>query len=137
MVNFYSGFVVPKSVENTNNMFERIRELREKYGDDQDAIRRESAAYRAQHPVYPGSVHDVADHIEHIIKIAGIDYVGIGSDYDGIGTVPKQLEDVASYPNLTQALLDRGYSEEDIHKILCGNILRVMKEAEAVAARAK
>ena len=134
MVNFYSGFVVPASVKNTNTMFERMRALREKYGDDQEAIRRESAAFRAQHPVYPGSVHDVADHVDHIVKVAGIDHVGIGSDYDGIGTVPTQLEDVSTYPVLTQVLLDRGYSEEDIHKFMSGNILRVIQEAEAVAA---
>ena len=133
MVNFYSGFVVPESAENTKTMFERTRALREKYGDDQESIRRESAAFRAQHPVVPGSVHDVADHIDHIVRVAGIDHVGIGSDYDGIGTVPKQLEDVSMYPVLTQVLLDRDYSEEDIHKIMCGNILRVIQEAEAVA----
>lgn len=135
MVNFYSGFVVPESVKNTSDMFERSRALKEKYGDDEDAIRKETAAYRAKYPVLAGSVHDVVDHIEHIIKVAGIDHVGIGSDYDGISKLPKQLEDVASYPVLTQALLDRGYSEEDIHKFMSGNILRVIKEAEAVANR--
>lgn len=134
MVNFYSGFVVPESAANTRTMFERGRELRAKYGDDEEAIRRETAIYRRRHPVLPGTIHDVADHIDHIVKVAGIDHVGIGSDYDGIGTVPKGLEDVASYPNLTQVLVDRGYSEADIHKIMSGNILRVIKAAEAVAA---
>ncbi|HBE70053.1 MAG TPA: membrane dipeptidase [Planctomycetaceae bacterium] len=134
MVNFYSGFVVPESAANTRTMFERGRELRAKYGDDEEAIRKETAIYRRRHPVLPGTIHDVADHIDHIVKVAGIDHVGIGSDYDGIGTVPKGLEDVASYPNLTQVLVDRGYSESDIHKIMSGNILRVIKAAEAVAA---
>lgn len=134
MVNFYSGFIVPESVKNTNSMFERMRDLREKYGDDEDAIRRESAAFRLKHPVFPGSVHDVADHIDHIVKIAGIDHVGLGSDYDGIGTVPKQLEDVSTYPVITQVLLDRGYSEADIHKIMSGNILRVIEAAELAAS---
>ncbi len=137
MINFYSGFVVPKSAENTRTMFERMRALRERFGDDQEAIRRESAAFRAKHPVFPGSVHDVADHIDHIVKVAGVEHVGIGSDFDGIGTVPKQLEDVSMYPVLTQVLLDRGYGEEAIHKIMNGNILRVMKRAEAVAAQAR
>jgi membrane dipeptidase len=135
MVNFYSGFVVPESVINTKTMFERTRALRQKYGDDEEAIRRESAAFRAKYPVVPGSVHDVADHIDHIVKIAGIDHVGIGSDFDGIPTVPKQLEDVSMYPVLTQVLLDRGYTEHDIHKIMSGNIMRVMKQAEQVAQR--
>lgn len=137
MVNFYSGFIVPESVKNTRTMFERMRALREKYGDDEESIRKESAAFAAQHPVLPGSVHDVADHIDHIAKVAGIDHVGIGSDFDGIGMVPKQLEDVSMYPVLTQVLLDRGYSEVDIHKIMSGNILRVIAEAEAVAEKAK
>lgn len=133
MVNFYSGFVVPESVRNTRSMFERKRELREKHGDDQEAIRRESAAYRAAHPVLPGTIHDVADHIDHIVQVAGIDHVGIGSDFDGIGTVPQQLEDVSMYPYLTQALLNRGYAEGDIHKFMSGNILRVIRQAEAIA----
>ncbi|MEM8734718.1 MAG: dipeptidase [Planctomycetota bacterium] len=135
MVNFYSGFIVPESVKNTNDMFERTRQLREKYGDDQEAIRKEAAAYRAKYPVYPGTVHDLVDHIDHIRKVAGIDHVGIGSDYDGVGMLPKQLEDVSTYPVITQALLDKGYSKEDIHKVMSGNILRVVQEAEAVAKR--
>lgn len=135
MVNFYSGFVVPASAENTRTMFERQRELEAKYGDDSEAIRREAAAFRAQHPIYPGSVHDVADHIDHIVQSAGIDHVGIGSDFDGIGTVPRQLEDVSMYPVLTQTLLERGYAEPEIHKILSGNVLRVMQGVERVAER--
>jgi membrane dipeptidase len=133
MVNFYSGFVVPAAAENTKQMFERTRELRQKYGDDEESIRKESAAYRLKYPVPPGTVHDVADHIDHIVRVAGIDHVGIGSDFDGITTVPKQLEDVSMYPVLTQVLLERGYSEQDIHKIMSGNILRVMREVERVA----
>lgn len=134
MVNFYSGFVVPEAVANTQNMFEQQRELRKKYGDDEEAIRKESATFKLRNPVVPGSVHDVADHIDHIVKVAGIDHVGIGSDFDGIGVVPKQLEDVSMYPVLTQVLLDRGYTEEAIHKIMSGNIMRVMRQAEQVAA---
>ncbi len=137
MINFYSGFVVPESVRITRDMFERSRALREKYGNDEEAIKKEEMAFRIANPIQPGSVHDVADHIDHIVKIAGIDHVGIGSDYDGIDMVPKQLEDVSSYPVLTQVLLNRGYSEEDIHKLMSGNILRLMKQAEAVAERLK
>ena len=137
MVNFFSGFIVPESTVNTRNMFERNRELKAKYGDDKEAIRKEMDAYELQYPVYAGSVHHVADHIDHLVKVAGIDHVGIGSDFDGIGTVPKQLEDVSMYPVLTQVLLDRGYKEEDIHKIMSGNILRVMKEMEDEAQRLK
>jgi membrane dipeptidase len=73
------------------------------------------------------------DHIEHIIKVAGIDHVGLGSDFDGITTVPKQLEDVSCYPYITQELLNRGHSSEEIHKILGGNLLRVFRQVEQVA----
>ncbi len=137
MVNFFSGFVVPESAVNTRNMFDQLRELRAKYPDDPAAIEKEMAAIRITHPVLPGSVHDVADHIDHIVKNAGIEHVGIGSDFDGISTVPKQLEDVSMYPVLTQVLLDRGYSEADIHKIMSENILRVLRQAEAVAQQLK
>lgn len=133
MVNFYSGFVVPESAENTRTMFERGRALREEYGDDQAAIDREQALYRVRHPILPGSVHDVANHIDHLVQVAGIEHVGIGSDFDGIGTVPKQLEDVSMYPVLTQVMLDRGFTEQAIHKIMSENILRVLGEAEKVA----
>ena len=135
MINFYSGFVVPESAKNTAQMFDQLRQWRQQYGDDAEAIRREQARFRLTHPVLPGSVHDVADHIDHVVKVAGIDHVGIGSDYDGIGTVPAQLEDVSKYPVLTQVLIDRGYSEEHIHQIMSGNILRVMRQAEQVAQR--
>lgn len=82
-----------------------------------------------------GSIHDVVDHIEHIIKVAGIDCVGLGSDFDGVPTLPTQLEDVSTYPLITQELLNRGYKEADIHRILGGNALRVLEEAEKVAAQ--
>jgi microsomal dipeptidase-like Zn-dependent dipeptidase len=72
---------------------------------------------------------DVVDHIEHVVKIAGIDYVGLGSDFDGVGdSLPTDLKSVADYPNLVYHLLKRGYSEEDIEKILSGNVLRVWQE---------
>ena len=74
----------------------------------------------------PG-VSDVADHIDYIVKLVGDDYVGIGADYDGIGYVPKGLEDVTKYPNLTEELKRRGYSNSSIKKILGGNVLRVLK----------
>jgi membrane dipeptidase len=68
-----------------------------------------------------------------VIKTAGIDHVGLGSDYDGIGSVPAQLEDVSSYPYITQELLNRGYKKADIHKVLGHNALRVLRQAEVVA----
>ena len=71
------------------------------------------------------------DHIEYIIKLVGVDYVGIGSDFDGIILPPQQLDDVTDYPLITKALVEKGYSEKDIDKILGGNLLRVLKANEA------
>jgi len=78
---------------------------------------------------------DVVAHIDHVRKIAGIDALGIGSDYDGVHCTPVGLEDVSKYPNLTRALLEKGYSAADIDKIYGGNFLRVMRAVEKVAAK--
>ena len=75
------------------------------------------------------------DHIDHIVRVAGIDHVGIGSDYDGVTVLPKQLESVATYPLITQALLDRGYTAVEIAKVMSGNVMRVIREADAVAEK--
>ena len=80
-------------------------------------------------------VTDVADHIDRVVELAGIDHVGIGSDYDGVGdSLPTGLKDVSQYPNLIAVLLERGYAEADIEKICSGNLLRVWREAERIAA---
>jgi membrane dipeptidase len=80
-----------------------------------------------------GTLATVVDHIEHVIKTAGIDHVGIGSDFDGVNSLPVGLEDVTTYSAITQELVNRGYQREEIHKVLGGNILRVMRAAERVA----
>lgn len=86
-----------------------------------------------QNEQQPGSIHDVVDHIQHIIKVAGIDHVGLGSDFDGVPRLPTQLEDVSMYPLITQEMLNRGHSADDIHKLLGGNVLRALEQAEQVA----
>jgi membrane dipeptidase len=68
-----------------------------------------------------------------MVRVAGVDHVGLGSDYDGVDSLPRQLEDVSTYPRITQALLDRGYEADEIRKILGDNLLRVLREAEQVA----
>ena len=80
------------------------------------------------------ALKDVADHIDHIRSVAGVDYIGLGADFDGITTVPVGLEDVSTYPLLTAELIRREYDDQDILKILGGNVLRVMREVEAKAA---
>ncbi|MBV7255616.1 dipeptidase [Pacificimonas sp. WHA3] len=91
--------------------------------------------WAAANPQPKATVQDAADHIDHIRKIAGIDHIGIGGDFDGIPTYPTGLEDVSAYPNLFAELLKRGYSAEDLKKISSGNVLRALEAAETVAAR--
>jgi len=132
MVNFFSGYVEPTAAKMMANMFDVERELRAKHPDEDD-YEKAKAAWREANPYPAGTVHDVIDHIDHIVKIAGVDHAGLGSDYDGVRLLPKQLEDVASYPVITQALLDRGYNDEEVRKIVGGNAIRALREAEAVA----
>jgi membrane dipeptidase len=91
------------------------------------------ALYYEQSPKVETSVSDVADHIEHVIELVGIDHVGIGSDFDGISSAPTGLEDASTYPNLIEELLRRGLSEQDIRKICGENLLRVWSEVEMTA----
>ncbi|MGH7482399.1 MAG: dipeptidase [Longimicrobiales bacterium] len=90
-------------------------------------------AWEREHPVPRASVADVADHIDHIREVAGIDHIGIGSDFDGISSVPIGLEDVSTFPVLFAELLRRGYSEQDLRKIAGLNVLRAMRAMEGVA----
>ena len=96
------------------------------------------AEWKRQHPAPRVTLSDVADHIEHIAKIAGVDHVGIGSDFDGVENVlPEGLGDVSTYPALLAELMRRGWSDADIAKLAGGNVLRVMARAEAVATSMK
>ncbi len=96
------------------------------------------AQFEAENGPFPfASLDDVLDHIDHVVALTGVDHVGIGSDFDGVGdSLPVGLKDVSAYPNLVQGLLDRGYTEADIRKILGENLLRVWSAAEAYAAQA-
>jgi membrane dipeptidase len=132
MVNFYSGYVVPEAARTRAKFLESRRELKVQFPDPAEyeaAVKRWDEA----HPISPGTVGTVVDHIDYIVKVAGVDHVGLGSDFDGISLAPRQLEDVSCYPNITQELVDRGYSESDIRKVLGGNTLRVLRRAEEVA----
>jgi len=89
--------------------------------------------WAAQFPRPP--LKSLIDHIDHVAKVAGVDHVGLGSDFDGVTSLPQDLDSVADLPKITAALYQRGYSKEDIHKILGGNLLRVMRDVEATAKR--
>ena len=134
MVNFFSGFIEPEAAKIMSTMFDVSRKLRKQYSDDGEfdaAVKR----WRAANPYPRGTIYDVVDHIDHIVKIAGIDHVGIGSDFDGVSKLPLGLEDVSTYPRITQLLLDREYSRRDIDKIMSGNMMRVIRQVERVAAQ--
>jgi membrane dipeptidase len=133
MINFFPGFVVPRSAQIMKNMFDKSRELRAQFPNEAD-YQRERRRWERQNDYPAGSIHDVVDHIDHIAKLIGVEHIGLGSDFDGITKTPAQLEDVSTYPLITQELLNRGYKPSDIHKIMSGNILRVMRGAEKVAA---
>ena len=85
-------------------------------------------------PPPPATLADVVEHVEHVREVAGIDHVGLGGDYDGVTTLPDGLEDVSTYPALLEALADRGWSAEDLGKLTCRNVLRVLRAVEDVAA---
>jgi membrane dipeptidase len=133
MVNFFSGFVTPEGARATRKMFEVGRELKKKYPDDEAKYREAYRAWAKDNDYPPGDERDIVDHIDHIVKVAGIDHVGIGSDFDGVPKLPAQMKDVSCYPLLTQIMLDRGYTKEHIHKVLGGNLMRVFAEAEKVS----
>ena len=91
-------------------------------------------AWDAANPAPTATIADMADHIDHVRQVAGIDHIGIGGDYDGMPTGPQGMEDVSGYPGLFVELARRGYSQADLEKIAMGNVLRAMRQAEAVAA---
>jgi membrane dipeptidase len=133
MVNFYSGFIVPEAGKKMRAV---LQEMRAKYPDRAERAKALDAWRNSDDAKFArGTYRDVGDHIDHIVKIAGVDHVGIGSDFDGISQSPVGLEDVSSYPRLTDELLRRGYSEADVHKILGGNVLRAFRQAGQVAKR--
>jgi len=110
------------------------KRLEKLYGDDEQKVREGLAAWRKEHAdPRAASLTDVADHIDHIRKVIGVDYIGIGSDFDGFSGPPAGLEDVSKYPDLLAELLRRGYTKDDIKKIAGLNVLRVMRGTERVA----
>nr|WP_099036107.1 dipeptidase [Lacimicrobium alkaliphilum] len=133
MINFGSSFV-SKQARQWNDQFSNKMEEKDLSWSDPNA-ESFSKQYRQNNPYPYASLKLVLDHIDHVRDLVGIEHIGIGSDYDGVGdSLPQNLKDVSTYPNLVQGLLDRGYSDADIRKILSGNLLRVWREVEAYAA---
>ena len=128
---------VPRYLSRKVEQWERALAAEEKRLSDllnDDSVVKEGlTSWRRANPAPHATVGDAADHIDHIRRIAGIDHIGLGGDYDGITRVPLGLEDVSAYPTLTAELLRRGYREDEIKKITGSNILRVMRAAERLA----
>jgi membrane dipeptidase len=132
-INFGSSFLDEKARVYYDTHRNALRAYLEERGlkEEDEAAKPVIEEYRKANPQLFADVETVADHIDHVVKIAGIDYVGLGSDYDGVGdSLPTGLKDVSDYPNLIYVLLKRGYSEEDIAKILYKNVFRVWREVE-------
>ena len=137
MVTFVPSFVSEEvRAWNSENDAEEAR-LKALYPGDPERVKRELDDWRKQRPAPRATLEQVADHVEHARRIAGIDHVGIGSDFDGITSVPLGLESVGDYPNLFAELLRRGWTDEEIKKLAGLNALRVLREAEQVSQRLK
>ena len=135
-INYGSSFVTQASQDKRQANTDKVAAYAKKNGLEQgdEQLKVYAKKVSKDNPIY-ADITEVIDHIDHVVKLAGIDHVGIGSDYDGVGdSLPYGLKDVSSYPNLIYHLLKRGYSDEDIAKICYKNVWRVWREVERVAA---
>ncbi|MGI8898250.1 MAG: membrane dipeptidase [Pyrinomonadaceae bacterium] len=137
MVNFYPGFidknVIAASKERDARLKPQMDELRVTYENDAKRLAEEISKLQAANPLPATPLSVLIDHFDHIAQVAGIDHVGIGSDFDGVPSLPVGMEDISKLPNITYELLKRGYTEKDVKKILGDNFMRAFAQAERVA----
>lgn len=137
MVNFYPGFidknVIAASKERDARLKPEIDQLKETFKDNPKKLEEETNKLLTANPLPTTPLSVLIDHFVHIAKVAGIDHVGIGSDFDGVSSLPVGMEDISKLPNITYELLKRGYSEKDVKKVLGDNFMRAFAEAERVA----
>ena len=138
MINFGSAFINEEARQYSLKRWPASRAFVAEHTtlSREDALQQFNAAWEAEHGPMPyATLDDVLDHFDHVVALVGVDHVGVGSDYDGVGdSLPTGLKDVSAYPNLVEGLLRRGYSEADIRKILGENLLRVSQAVEDYAA---
>ena len=138
MINFGSAFITEEAYQYSSQRWPASTAFVREHSElsREEARAQFAAAWEAEHGPMPyASLDDVLDHFDHVIALVGVDHVGIGSDYDGVGdSLPTGLKDVSAYPNLVEGLLRRGYSEADIRKILGENLLRVWQAVDDYAA---
>jgi membrane dipeptidase len=135
MVPFVTAFVSQAVKADDDALEAATAAATKRHPKDAAAVKSEVATWRASHKRPEATIKDVADMVDHVRKIAGVDHVGIGSDFDGITENVVGLEDVSKFPNLFAELARRGWTDEDLAKLANGNVLRVLKQAETVAAR--
>ncbi len=135
MVTFVPGFISKEVADWSLTETAQLQLLRAQFPSNTAYVNAGIERWRTEHPAPRATLHQVADHIDHIRKVAGIDHIGLGGDFDGITAVVQGLEDVSKYPDLTAELLRRGYSDEDVKKVLGLNALRAWRQAEQAAAR--
>lgn len=140
-VNFGSSFLTEAANAHSKTKWAAMGEYAATNGldrekeEDRAVIEEFEKSYSEEHPLPYADLADVVAHIDHVVEVAGIDHVGLGSDFDGVGdSLPTGLKDVSEIPNLVRALLEKGYSEDDVRKICGGNLLRVWRQVEQVAA---
>jgi membrane dipeptidase len=136
-VNFYPVFLSDAVWEASKARDERLKDavaaIKAKDPSQGAAYREEMKKLMDANPLPPVPWTAIVDHIDHMVKVAGIDHVGIGSDFDGIGSTPEGMEDVSKLPKIREELKRRGYSDADIRKIIGDNFMRVFAEVEKVA----
>ncbi|MDV6315868.1 dipeptidase [Idiomarina sp. HP20-50] len=133
-INFGSSFLAQQANRYRDMMKKRILAVKEQYGEGSEEAQSRIAELEASNPYPFATVDTVLNHIDHVRDLIGVEHIGIGSDYDGVGdSLPVGLKDVSTYPNLVQGLLDRGYTEKEIEMILGGNLMRVWAQVEEYA----
>jgi membrane dipeptidase len=136
MVYFVPGYLTERGLIAMTAADAEKERLRKLYPDNPARFEKAMAAWRRAHPsLHEASLGDVADHIDYVRKVAGIEHVGIGSDFEGFTGAPDGLEDVSCYPALLAELLRRGYTREEIKQVAGLNLLRVFREVEKVSAQ--
>ncbi|HEY1329870.1 MAG TPA: dipeptidase [Actinomycetota bacterium] len=134
MVTFVPSFLTKEGATANAEAWEEARRLRTEHPGDATAVREAMDAWFERRPDPPASIGDVADHVDHVRDVAGVEHIGVGSDFDGAPSMPAGLNDVSCYPALFVELAARGYDDDELRAIAGGNVLRVMRRAEQVAA---
>jgi membrane dipeptidase len=135
MITFVPGFVSKAVSDHSDRQRNEVLRMRQRFGADTAGLRAATAEWNTANPAPRATMADVIAHIEHVRKVAGVEHVGLGGDFDGISEVVEGLEDVSTYPALLAELSRRGWSEADLRKLAGENVLRVMAQAERVATR--